>query len=774
MDYPDETFLPKLSGGGMTTAKLSDTITRLGQRLPGVRASAATDPELLARFLADRNEEAFAQIVRRHGAVVFGVCRRVTGNYHLAEDAFQAVFVVLAAKAASVRPRNALSAWLYGVAYRTALRARTMSDRRRRRETLVEKLPESAQAETDSVEGADIAGLLDEEIARLPEHQRLPVVLCELEGRSRQEGAEQLGIPEGTLSSRLAAARKALAERLRQRGVVLSVVGLTAAFGQLAEASVPPNLTARAVAVAITPGVVPAHVADLSHGVLRVMFFQKLKAVTLVLGLIAIAVLTGGMLLARDREPTVNTPSAPTANFLPVGFGDAPNPVQPTAKFADPKPQKGSNKLLFWRNGDLVLIDPDGKNEKKISKGGIRYHSSGALLSPDGKQLAVLIPAQILPPLKVGEEPRKPERKLHVRGLDEKKPGTDLGVQCQMYYWSPDGTEIACSEFEDGRDKPPDAKHFLVNVKTKKQTDLKLPADHIITDWSRDGKFFVTTRVVPDKEKPQARIFLMNRDGTEHKALTDEKQIALLGRLSPDGKQVLFHILTLPPKEKPGQPRRELATVDVATGKLTKVEDVPLNAEIQASCWSPDSKKIAYTWRQVHEGKPEDVIDKATESHLVICDPDGKNQKTLVTEKGRGQWVITLASVDWGFVADDPKEDAKTDEEKLQGKWKVVSVQDGGREVEIEDATVTFVKDKMILKDGNRKLEGPFKLDSTKKPKWIDATMSERKTLGIYELDGDNLKICINEDPNGERPTKFVSEGGTPNDVLMILKREKP
>ena len=86
---------------------------------------------------------------------------------------------------------------------------------------------------------------------------------------------------------------------------------------------------------------------------------------------------------------------------------------------------------------------------------------------------------------------------------------------------------------------------------------------------------------------------------------------------------------------------------DVSTGKTTPVTDVPLNAEIQAYCWSPDGKRIAYVWREVHAGKPEDNRDKETESHLVVCDPDGKNQKTIATEKGSYPAAVTIGGVDW-------------------------------------------------------------------------------------------------------------------------------
>src|SRR5438309_3438268 len=146
----------------MKTANLSDLVVQFGRRSapPG-----PLDAELLSRLLTDRDEQAFTLIVRRHGPLVLGVCRRVTGSHHLAEDAFQAVFVVLAAKAGSVRPATALPPWLHAVACRTALRARTVADRRRRREAQVETLPDAAGREPEPNAADDVAAILDEEIA---------------------------------------------------------------------------------------------------------------------------------------------------------------------------------------------------------------------------------------------------------------------------------------------------------------------------------------------------------------------------------------------------------------------------------------------------------------------------------------------------------------------------------------------------------------------------------------------------------------------------------
>ena len=615
----------------MATAKLSEIVTRVGRRVP---PADAPDADLLGRFLQTRDEAAFAAIVRRHGPLVFGVCRRVAGDHHTAEDAFQAVFVVLAAKAGAVRPRSALPAWLYGVARRTALRARTMRDRRRRHE-----LASGGRQAPESRCDSDLVAILDEEVGRLPDGLRRAVVLCELQGHSRKEAAAALGVPEGTVSSRLAAARKALADRLRRRGVALSAAGLSAALGRVA-AAVPGELVARAVAASL--GVVPAPVAALSNGVLRMMLLNKLKLVPVALALAA------GVVFAAPN-PGAHAPGSPKT--------DPPKPVA-AAKAADPKPPpKGPNKILVYASGHLTLIDPDGKNAKQVSENRMGFlPGTITKLSPDGTGYATLIQVD-----KPGETPegQSPRRSLFVRKFDDPEPGKDTGVQCQTFCWSPDGTRLAASEFVDGRDKIPDANHYLIDAKTGEKTALKLPANHIVGGWTAGDKL-VTMSIAGTPQAPVAKLHLMNLDGSEHQAVTDGKNPTLLGLPSPDGKQLLALQFEFPketPAEKkareekggaPPRPTPTLVLIEVATGKATPVEGVPQNAtEGLVFCWSPDGKQIAYTWREKHEGDPKDVIDKETESHLVVCDPDGKNAKTILTEKGMGQWVITLGAPDW-------------------------------------------------------------------------------------------------------------------------------
>src|SRR5262245_4853979 len=205
-----------------------------------------SDGQLLECFLARRDDAAFEALVRRHGAMVLGVCRRVLGDAHEAEDAFQATFLVLVRKAASVVPRGRVGNWLYGVAYRTALEARTAAARRRARESQAVRRIETA----DPVPAGDFWALLDEELCRLPDRYRAVVVLCDLEGRTRKEAAHQLGWSEGTLSGRLARARALLAQRLTRRGVTPGVLLAAALTPGGASAAVPATLFATTVQIA--------------------------------------------------------------------------------------------------------------------------------------------------------------------------------------------------------------------------------------------------------------------------------------------------------------------------------------------------------------------------------------------------------------------------------------------------------------------------------------------------------------------------------------------
>jgi RNA polymerase sigma factor (sigma-70 family) len=253
-----------------------------------------TDGQLLDSFLGQRDEAVFEALLRRHGRMVLGVCRRVLGNSDDADDAFQATFLVLVRKAATVRPRELVGSWLYGVAYRTALKARALNAKRRTKEKLARQRP-PPESPGDEVPD-ELLARLDAELNRLPDKYRVPVVLCDLQGKTRKEAARILGVPEGTLSWRLAQAKKLLARRLSQYGVALSATLLV----EGAASAVPsPSLITATVKVgllvatgqAATAGAVPAQVLALAEGVMKVMLLSKLRVAAWV---IVLAVCVGG------------------------------------------------------------------------------------------------------------------------------------------------------------------------------------------------------------------------------------------------------------------------------------------------------------------------------------------------------------------------------------------------------------------------------------------------------------------------------------------------
>jgi RNA polymerase sigma factor (sigma-70 family) len=253
-----------------------------------------TDRQLLARFILHRDEAAFADLVQRHGPMVMGVCRRVLGDWHEAEDAFQATFLVLARKGASVKKPELLANWLYGVAFRTALKARGIMAKRRARVHPLMELPGSPSGEKGM---SELGPILDEELQRLPAKYRTPVVLCYFEGKSHEEIARQLGCPRETVSTRMARARERLRKRLVRRGVTLTSAALAAALSeQAASASVTPALADAtvkaavlfAVAEAAAAGTVSTQVIVLTQGVIKAMMISKLMNAALVVLVLAV------------------------------------------------------------------------------------------------------------------------------------------------------------------------------------------------------------------------------------------------------------------------------------------------------------------------------------------------------------------------------------------------------------------------------------------------------------------------------------------------------
>jgi RNA polymerase sigma factor (sigma-70 family) len=295
----------------MATGQMNGLMNRLRRAAVRQDSGGLSDGHLVARFVMHRDGDAFAVLVKRHGRMVMGVCRRVLLNPHDAEDAFQATFLVLARKAASVAAPNALGGWLYRVAYRTALEARAKIARRHATEQQVKDMPDPHVEPEDG--WRELLSLLDRELDRLPDKYRVPVVLCELEGKSRKEVAGYLHIPEGTLSSRLAHAKKLLARRLSRYGAALSVGSLTAVLSrEPASACVPASLLHSTVRAAVlTAGAVSARVVELTGGVIKAMLLSKLRLVWAVA--LAAVVGVGAVGLTYRQAAAQATPS----NALP-------------------------------------------------------------------------------------------------------------------------------------------------------------------------------------------------------------------------------------------------------------------------------------------------------------------------------------------------------------------------------------------------------------------------------------------------------------------------
>jgi RNA polymerase sigma factor (sigma-70 family) len=262
-----------------------------------------TDAQLLTVYIEQQEDAAFAALLRRHGPMVWDVCRRVIPNSHDAEDAFQATFLVLVRKAAGIAPREMVGNWLYGVAYRMALKARATAIRRGARERQVQVIPENTTKPHDS--GHDLRQVLDQELNRLPRLYRIAIVLCDLEGKTRNEAAAELGCPPGTLAARHSRARTMLAKRLARHGFSVSGAALVAVLqANEASACLPASLASSTLAAASglatgQPGtgiLISADVAALTDSLLKTTFAAKLNIAAVVF--LAATVIGGGIALA--------------------------------------------------------------------------------------------------------------------------------------------------------------------------------------------------------------------------------------------------------------------------------------------------------------------------------------------------------------------------------------------------------------------------------------------------------------------------------------------
>ena len=286
------------------------------------------DSQLLECFLAGRDELAFEALVCRHGPMVLGVCRRVLAHEQDAEDAFQATFLVLLHKGSSIWPRAKVGNWLYGVAYRIALKARASRIKRQAKEKPTCELPDRPTPVVSS--DADWLPVLDRELHGLPAKYRVTIVLCDLQGKTQHDAARQLGWREGRCRGGCRAPRALLGRRLAGRGITLPAAGLGVALS--GQAAVPYALTAATVKAAnyallkqaVVAGVISARVAALTEGVLTTMMFSKLKA-----GFVCVLALA---VVATGLGQAFYNASGQTTGVGEAGAADAPKSRKPQCR----------------------------------------------------------------------------------------------------------------------------------------------------------------------------------------------------------------------------------------------------------------------------------------------------------------------------------------------------------------------------------------------------------------------------------------------------------
>jgi RNA polymerase sigma factor (sigma-70 family) len=352
-------------------------------RFAGPGACPWTDAQLLDAFFGRHDESAFAALVDRYGRMVLRVCRRVLGHEQDAEDAFQATFLVLARGSGLIRQPQALAGWLYGVAYRTALKAKRTAARRRHHESRLPPHP----PQFDGPRWEDVQAILNEEIERLPDPYRAAFVLCSVEGKSCRQAATALGVKAGTVLSRVARARQRLRGRLTRRGIELgSVLAALSVANSAAHASVPAILAKETIRsgfslVAGNTGAVAvsAPIAALASGVTRTLFLTKAKIVTALVfafGLLAAAsVLTHGGLALPQGDSQTAVSVGQQADTKPLANKDS-QAIEVGGRVLDPdgKPVRGARIYQALRVEFVEHAMPPAPRQRGTSDADGRFH----------------------------------------------------------------------------------------------------------------------------------------------------------------------------------------------------------------------------------------------------------------------------------------------------------------------------------------------------------------------------------------------------------------
>ncbi|MDB5313795.1 MAG: sigma-70 family polymerase sigma factor [Gemmataceae bacterium] len=593
------------------------------------------DGELVTRFTTAGDPDAFAQLFRRHGPMVLAVCRRVTRHRQDAEDAFQAAFLILTRKAGTVNPPGAIAGWLFGVAVNAAREARKRSARRAVRESLVATIPETGWCEPEP--DFDRRAVVAEELAGLPEGYRALIVACDLQGEPQSAAARRLGVPVGTVYSRLSTARRLLADRLRRRGI--STAAAVAALAALA----PEAVALPSVSDCPSPGVMELTEAIMKSGLaLR----WKLAACVLLAG-----VATG----LADEVPK-----------------PAPAPaIAPAPRAAD------ESRLVLGLAGHVRFLKSDGTEVSRLT--GDAAVKAGADIPTQSRSLDNFLNATATASATETFGPcgrAAPDGRLPLdtrKGLYLLTPGNPpvvapvkaakgnealfaSGDVPHIVAWAPDGKRAVGRWTRRPLFSGPSYEHVLIDLTAGTTTELKLPKNRQVVDWSADGWFLA---IDEDREgylkgwavKSQT-LCKVSADGKTSDALAaysfdfdwsrpgeflNSGASSNVVALSPDGKRVACLVSTTVPiqvgEESVPKIGIKLCVLDLANkaraavafevpGKRvdgTILFDVPHGVR-----WSPDGARIGFLCHHWESG-----TQSVSSWRVGVVAADGRGAKTV-------------------------------------------------------------------------------------------------------------------------------------------------
>jgi RNA polymerase sigma factor (sigma-70 family) len=563
------------------------TLRSVGPVLRHVRAVCAaagtaslSDEQLLQRFVSSREEPAFRALLLRHGPLVWGVCRRLLRDGDAAEDAFQATFVTLARKADAIRKQTSVGSWLYGVAFRLASRARTTAARQPAPSTNLDTLPDPYDGEAD-ISLREAQAVLDQELGRLPEKVRAPLVLCYLEGKTRDEAAQQLGCPLSTFKHRLEDGRRLLRRALERRGVALAMVLAASALTAKPVPAALADLTARAALSGASPaalssaglvGVILAHASK----------FKMAGALLLsagVLVLVAGQANHGSALAAAENAPAAAAPASPPEAAK-----------QATDLVGDPLPPEALARMgtLRWRHPGLsyLAVLPGDRGVITASRdGGLRLWDG-----KDGKEVRRF------------ERPKDDGLKAELPKPDEDPTSRAKMEMMMRRMMGGDGTARDLTEptvSADGKvlaQVVPGGRAYLWDVATGKflrAVAVSGAASEFPPALNRDGSLLAVTT-----DKNQVAVY-DTTTGEEKQRLGEERNgreatAANGGQLvfSPDGK-CLVSTSFISAAKKARETHFEGRSFDLATGKQLETFEGP-GKVFALTALSPDGSKMAW------------------------------------------------------------------------------------------------------------------------------------------------------------------------------------